>query len=85
MASPSRGILKSCVRACERFDWLAPYDAAEKFKSIRLSTSRVAERPEVTIVRNKQFNYDSRSAARGKIRLVENRLEGSGVTEFRAP
>ena len=30
------------------------------------------KRPEVTIVRNKQCNYNSRSAAHGKIRLVEN-------------
>ena len=31
----------------------------------------------MTIVRNKQCNYNSRSAARGKFRLVENRLKGS--------
>ena len=52
---------------------------AEKLKSIRLSNTRVVERPEVTVVRNKQCNYNSRSAARGKIRLVENRLKGSGM------
>ena len=64
----------SFVKAFERFDWLAPLDAAEKLKSIRLSNTRVAERLDATIVRNKQCKYNSRSAARGKIRLVENRL-----------
>ena len=74
VAFPSRGTLMSCVRAFEQFDWLAPSDAAEKLKSIRLSSTRVAERLDATIVRNKQSKYNSRSAARGKIRLVENRL-----------
>ena len=29
----------------------------------------------MTIVRNKQYSYNSRSAARGKFRLVENRFK----------
>ena len=64
----------SFVKAFERFDWLASSDAAEKLRSIRLSNTRLAERLDVTIVRNKQCKYNSCSAARGKIRLVENRL-----------
>ena len=63
------------VKAFERFDWLAPSDVAEKLRSIRLSNTRVAERLDVTIVRNKQCKYNSRYAARGKIRVVENRLK----------
>ena len=35
----------------------------------------------MTIVRNKQCNYNSRSAARGKIRLVEK--SGKSLCEFR--
>ena len=46
-------------------------------ESIRLSNTCVAERLEVTIVRNKQCNYNSRAAARGKVRLVENRLKSA--------
>ena len=57
--------------------WLVPSDAAEKLKSIRLSRTRVAERLDATTVRNKQCKYNSRSAARGKIRLVENRLDAT--------
>ena len=64
----------SCVRPFEQFDWLAPSDAAEKLRSIQLSSTRVAERLNATIVRNKQSKYNSRSAVRGKIRLVEYRL-----------
>ena len=51
---PSHGILMSCVRAIEQFDWLAPSDAAEKLKSIRISSTRAAERLDATIVRDKQ-------------------------------
>ena len=71
----------SCVRPFEQFDWLAPSDAAEKLKSIRFSLTCVAERLDATIVRNKQCKYNSRSAGRGKIRLVENRLyvESCGI------
>ena len=74
----------SCVRAFEQFDWLAPSDAAEKLKSIRLSNTCIEERLDATIVRNKQCKYKSRSAARGKIRLVQNRLKiYEGVNYFR--
>ena len=40
----------SCVRAFEQFDWLAPSDAAEKLKSIRLSSTCVAERLEAILL-----------------------------------
>ena len=56
----------------EQFDWLAPSKAAEKLKSIRLSSMRVAEQLEATTVRNKQCKYDSRFAACGEICLVKN-------------
>ena len=87
--STSRGILKSCVRAFERFDYTVAHKCTPNSKtSHRIPkphtelrahltiphNTRVAERPEVTFVRNKQCNYNSRPAVRGKIRLVENRL-----------
>ena len=68
----------SCVRAFEQFDWFAPSDA-EKLKPIRLSSTCVAERLDASIVRNKQCQYNSRSATRGKIRLVESRLKSWNV------
>ena len=57
----------SCVRAFKQFDWLVPSDAAEKLKSIRLSSTCVAEPLDATIERNKKCKFNSRSAARGKI------------------
>ena len=74
----------SCVRTFEQFDWLAASDAVEKLKSIRLSSTCVAEPLDATIVRNKQCKYNSRSALRGKkIRLVETRLYESATKTYK--
>ena len=57
----------------------------EQLKSTQLSNTRVAELLELTIVITKQCNYNSRSAAHGKIRLVENRLKCHHLADSAKP